>query len=99
MAEEIKNEEVKTIQVDIEKMKAASEQLKTAGADLFAEEIKNLQTKIENAEKELAAAADGATSKVKEVEQTFVQKYGADIVKGTEIVLLALIAGRILGVI
>jgi hypothetical protein len=90
------NEQIKQ---DIEKMKAASEQLKTAGADLFAEEIKNLQTKIENAEKELAATADGAITEVKEVEQTFVQEHGADIVKGTEIVLLALIAGRILGVI
>jgi hypothetical protein len=87
------------IQADIEKMKAASEQLKTAGADLFAEEIKNLQTKIENAEKELADVADETTTEVKAVEQTFVQEYGADIVKGTEIVLLALIAGRILGVI
>jgi hypothetical protein len=90
------NEQIKQ---DIEKMKAASEQLKTAGADLFSEEIKNLQTKIENAEKELAATVDGATTEVKEVEQTFVQEYGADIVKGTELILLALIAGRILGVI
>jgi hypothetical protein len=90
------NEQIKQ---DIEKMKVASEQLKMAGADLFAEEIKNLQTKIENTEKELAATADGATTEVKEAEQTFVQEYGADIVKGTEIVLLALIAGRILGVI
>jgi hypothetical protein len=90
------NEQIKQ---DIEKMKAASEQLKTAGADLFAEEIKNLQTKIENAEKELVVTVDGGITEVKEVEQTFVQEYGADIVKGTEIVLLALIAGRILGVI
>ncbi len=87
------------IQADIEKMKAASEQLKTAGADLFSEEIKNLQTKIENAEKELAATVDVAASEVKEVEQTFVQKYGAVTVKGLELILLGLIAGRILGVI
>ena len=87
------------IQADIEKMKAASEQLKTAGADLFAEEIKNLQTKIENAEKELATALEKGTAEVKEVEQTFVQKYGTEIVKGVEIILLVVIAARLFGVV
>jgi hypothetical protein len=87
------------IQADLEKMKAASEQLKTAGADLFAEEIKNLQTKIENAEKELATLVEQGIVKVKEVEQTFVQKYGTGIVRGVEIVLLVAIAARLFRVI
>ena len=87
------------VREDITKMEAALEQLKAAGTDLFADEIKNLQAKIENAEKELATAVDEAATGVKEVEQTFVQKYGANVVKGVELVLLGLIAGRILGVI
>ena len=87
------------VREDITKMEAALEQLKAAGTDLFADEIKNLQAKIENAEKELATAVDEAATAAKGVEQTFVQKYGANVVKGVELVLLGLIAGRILGVI
>lgn len=87
------------IKQDIEKMKAAIEQLKVTGADLFAEEIKNLQTKIKNAEAEAAAEVDKVETAAAVIEQTFVQKYGANVVKGVELVLLGLIAGRILGVI
>jgi len=65
------NEQIKQ---DIEKMKAAMEQLKAAEVD-----------KVETA----------ATA----IEQTFIQKYGDKVVKGVELVLLGLIAGRILGVI
>jgi len=87
------------VKENIAKMEAALEQLKAAGADLFADEIKNLQVRIENTKAEAAAAVDQAVDDVKTAEQNFVQKYGAAIVKGVELVLLGLITGRILGVI
>lgn len=76
MTEEIKN--------DIAKMESAIEQLKVAGEDLFAEEIKNLQTKIENAKAE-------AENKIVTAEQNFVQKYGQVIAHAVEIVFLGVI--------
>ena len=90
------NEQIKQ---DIEKMKAAIEQMKAAGEDLFSEEIKNLQTKIENAEAEAKAETENVVEVVAQTEQSFVQKYGTGTVKGVELVLLGLIAGRILGVL
>ena len=76
MTEEIKN--------DITKMENAIEQLKVSGADLFAEEIKNLQAKIENAKVE-------AENKIVTAEQNFVQKYGQVIARAVEIVFLGVI--------
>lgn len=79
------NEEIKN---DITKMENAIEQLKAAGADLFAEEIKNLQTKIENAKAE-------AENKIVAVEQNFVQKYGQVIAHTVEIVFLSILLYKI----
>ena len=90
------NEQIK---MDIEKMQAEIEHLKEIGADLFAEEIKNLQIKIENAKAEIAAAVDQAADDVKAAEQNFVQKYGATITRAAGIALLALIASRVFGVL
>ena len=87
------------VKKDIVKMEMALEQLKAAGTDLLADEIKNLQVRIENAKAEAATAVDQAVDDVKTAEQNFVQKYGVAIVKGVELVLLGLITGRILGVI
>ena len=87
------------IQQDIEKMQVEIEHLKEIGEDLFAEEIKNLQIKIENAKAEIAAAVDQAADNVKAAEQNFVEKYGATITRAAGIILLALIAGRVFGVI
>ncbi|WP_196590618.1 hypothetical protein [Pectinatus frisingensis] len=87
------------VQTDIEKMTTAIEQLKVAGTDLFAEEIKNLQIKIENAKAEAAAAVDRAVDDAKVAEQNFVQKYGAGITRAVGIALLVLIASRVFGVI
>ena len=89
----------KKIQQDIEKMQAEIEHLKEIGEDLFAEEIKNLQIKIENAKAEIAAAVDQAVDDIKAAEQNFVQKYGVAITRAVGITLLALIAGRVFGVI
>ena len=76
---------------NIEKMKVAIEQMKAAGEDLFKDEIATLQEKIDTAEKEAAAEAEKVVEQVKEVEQNFVQKYGAGAARAVEIVLLATI--------
>jgi len=87
------------IKQDIEKMEAAIVQLKAGGEELFADQIAALQNKIDALKAEAAAVVDQVANEVKIAEQNFVQKYGAAIVKGVELVLLGLIAGRILGVI
>ena len=87
------------VKENIEKLETALEQLKAAGADLFADEIENLQVRIENAKAEAAAAVDELAGQVKAAEQNFVQKYGANITRATGIAILALIAGRVFGVI
>lgn len=49
-------------------MQVEIEHLKEIGADLFAEEIRNLQIKIENAKAEIAAAVDQAVDDVKKLQ-------------------------------
>lgn len=80
MTEAVKN--------DITKMEAAIARMKTAGADLFSEEIKNLQVKIENAKTEAETA-------VVTVEQSIVQKYGTFAAHAVEIVFLAVILYKV----
>jgi hypothetical protein len=64
-------EEVKTVEkTNIEKMQDALEQMKVAGEGLFKDEIAALEKKIETAKAE-------AESTVDEVQQTFIEKYGA----------------------
>ncbi|MGL5270291.1 MAG: hypothetical protein ACRC7I_07095 [Selenomonadaceae bacterium] len=87
------------IQQDIEKMEAAIVQLKTLGEELFADQITALQNKIDALKSEAAAAVDELAGQVKAAEQNFVQKYGAAITRAVGITLLALIAGRVFGVI
>ena len=86
------NEQIKQ---DIEKMKVAIEQMKAAGEDLFSEEIKNLQVKLENAEKELNSESEKVVEVSNQKEQSFVQKYGAGTARIVEIVLLGLILYRL----
>ena len=86
------NEQIKQ---DIEKMKDAIEQMKTAGEDLFSEEIKNLQVKLENAEKELNSESKKVVEVINQKEQSFVQKYGAGTARIIEIVLLGLILYKV----
>ena len=86
------NEQIKQ---DIEKMKAAIEQMKAAGEDLFSEEIKNLQVKLENAEKELNSESEKVVEVINQKEQSFVQKYGAGTARIVEIILLGLILYRL----
>ena len=89
----------KKIKQDIEKMQAAIEQLKNLGEELFSDQIAVLQNKIDDLKAEAAAAVDELAGQVKAAEQNFVQKYGAAITRATGITLLALIAGRVFGVI
>ena len=72
------------VQNDIKKMEAAIAQMQADGADLFSEEIKNLQVKIANAKTEAETA-------VATVEQSIVQKYGTGAAHVVEIVLLGTI--------
>ena len=73
---------------NITKMEAALEQLKAAGADLFADEIKNLQVRIENAKAEATAEVEKAVDEVNHINQNFIEKYGAGIARAIEIGLL-----------
>jgi len=75
-------------ETDIDRMKAAVNQLKAAGEDLFKDQITQLEERIEAAEK--AAAAD-----IQEVEQTIVQKYGQVIAHTVEICILAVILYKV----
>ena len=75
-------------ETDIDRMKAAMNQLKAAGEDLFKDQIAQLEEKIEAAEK--AAAAD-----IQEIEQTIVQKYGQVIAHAVEICILAAILYKV----
>ena len=86
-------------QTDLGKLEAALDQLKAAGEDLFADQIKEIESKIADEKAKVEAEAEKVVEAAKEIEQTFIQKYGANVVKGVELVLLGLIAGRILGVI
>lgn len=76
MTEAVKN--------DIAKMEAAIAQMQATGADLFSEEIKNLQVKIANAKAE-------AENTISTVEQSIVQKYGTGAAHVVKIVLLGTI--------
>jgi len=76
---------------DLEKLQAALKTLKQAGEMLFADQIAEIESKIE----EEKAKVEAETEKVVEVgtqtEQSFVQKYGAGTARTIEIVLLGLI--------
>ncbi len=87
------------IKMDIEKMQAAIVQLKAGGEELFADQIAALEKKIDDLKAEAAAAVDELAGQVKAAEQNFVQKYGVAITRAVGIALLALIAGRVFGVI
>ncbi len=87
------------IKMDIEKMQAAIVQLKAGGEELFADQIATIQANIDVLKAEAAAAVDELAGQVKAAEQNFVQKYGVAITRATGIALLALIAGRVFGVI
>lgn len=68
------------VQTDIERMQAAVEKLRAAGEDLFTQQIKEIETKIEVEKKRIAAQAEAAkkdvAATIDQVEETMTSKYG-----------------------
>lgn len=79
------------IQQDIAKMEAAIAQLKAGGEELFADQIAEVQSKIDALKAEAAAEVEEVVTEAKEIEQNIVQKYGACAARAVQIILLALI--------
>jgi len=78
-------------QTDLEKLQAALENLKQAGATLFADQIAELESKIEEEKAKVEAETEKVIEVATQTEQSFVQKYGAGTARTIEIVLLGLI--------
>jgi hypothetical protein len=82
---------------DICKIREVVQRLRSVDSELFADLITLLQQRLENMEAQVRGEAERVAVEAKAAEQTFVQKYGAATVHGVEIVLLAIIAGKLLG--
>ena len=87
---------------DIERMQAAVDQLTNAGSDLFAQQIKELETKIklEKEKAEAAAAAQQATADVAEVKHeadSWWVSHRNDIYQVLEIAALVYLICRVAG--
>ena len=85
------------VQSDIERMEDLVAQLKETGGDLCKDEIASLEAKLEEMKAAAAAALEEAVNDVKEAEQTFIQKYGSDIVESAKIAALLLLLGKAFG--
>lgn len=90
------------VQEDITKMEQALEQLKTAGSDLFADEIGYLQWRINAAKEEIITeatkAAQNANAEVSEVNEkvnSWWVEHRNDIYQAVEIIALAYIIYRL----
>ena len=89
------NDKEAAIRADIEKMKAAIVDMQEKGESLFAEEIKNLQQKINNAEDELKAAAENKINEVQTEVDSWWNKHKVDIFNYGKIAVLIYIAYRL----
>jgi hypothetical protein len=90
------------VQEDITKMEQELDQLKTAGSDLFADEIVALQGRINAAKEEIIAeatkAAQNANAEVSEVNEkvnSWWVEHRNDIYQAVEIIALAYIIYRL----
>ena len=90
------------VQEDIDKMEQALDQLKTAGSDLFADEIVALQGRINAAKEEIITeatkAAQNANAEVSEVNEkvnSWWVEHRNDIYQAVEIIALAYIVYRL----
>ena len=90
------------VQEDIDKMEQALDQLKTAGSDLFADEIVALQGRINAAKEEIITeatkAAQNANAEVSEVNEkvnSWWVEHRNDIYQAVEIIALAYIIYRL----
>ncbi|WP_196595469.1 hypothetical protein [Pectinatus frisingensis] len=89
------NDDKAAIKADILKMKTAKSDLEAKGANLFADEIKNLEQKIENAEKELAAKTEETVTTAETEVSSWWDKHRTDIFNVVKIAALIYIAVRL----
>ena len=86
------------VQTDIERMQATVGKLRAAGEDLFAQQIKEIETKIEVEKERIAAQAEAAkkevTATIDQVEETVTNKYGK---KAWEIIKAVALAAILYG--
>ena len=75
----------------VKQAEAAIEQLKKAGEDIFADQIAEIENKINEAKQEAAAEIEIVAEEVEEVKQNFIEKYGAGAARAVQIIILALI--------
>ena len=78
-------------QTDLEKLQAALQTLKQTGETLFADQIAEIESKIEEEKAKVEAETEKVVEVAIQTEQSFVQKYGAGTARTIEIVLLGLI--------
>ena len=89
--------ELTAVQKDLERINTAIDQLKAASEDLFADEIATLEARAQVIATKIEEETNELTTEIKAIEQTFVQKYGQAAAHAVEILLLAVIAGKLLG--
>ena len=86
------------VQTDIERMQDAVGKLRAAGEELFAQQIKEIETKIEVEKERIAAQAEAAkkavTATIDQVEETVTNKYGK---KAWEIIKAVALAAILYG--
>jgi len=105
IAEEVIVAEIatETVQTDtekaIEKVSESIANLKAAGEDLFKTEISTLEEKLFTLQAEAKAEVEEIGTEFVMAEQNFIKKYGQVAAHGVEIILLATIAGKLLGVL
>ncbi len=84
---------------DIAKIEDAIKNLESIGGDICATELVILRQKRDDLIAKAKAEAENIAQKVREVEQSFLQKYSTGLVHGAEIALLLAILGRLCGVV
>ena len=94
------------IRDDIKKIEAKVEDLKADGEELYSDAIAALEAKREALEDDAKKIVQEAENELKPVfaqfkiaERTFTQKYGQAAAHAVEILLLAVIAGKLLGAV
>lgn len=80
---------------DLQQIRAAIDQLKTAGEQLFADEIAGLEAKATALEEKLKNDLQEAETEAK----GFIEKYGGKILRGVEDIAIAFILIKVAGLI
>jgi hypothetical protein len=87
------------VQTDLQKIETAINDLKESGEALFTDEIEALEEKKDKLIAEAEAKLKETETEIVTAEKTFIQKYGSAIVNGVEIVLMAVIIGKLFNLI